>query len=200
MRTIGKVLLRGLAVLLPTVLTIFIIWWMANGTEKLLKDFIPTKGYYFPGMGLLAAVILVFLVGLLTYFALFRWVVKLIEAELNRIPLVKTLFGSIKDLMAFFPGSKKKPSMKKVVLADIGGAKIVGMVTREDFGELPEPMQREGEVLVYLPMSYQLGGFTMWMSRSSLQPVDMTVADAMRFAVTGGMSTTAASEKTQTDA
>jgi len=199
MRMIGKILLRGLAVLLPTALTVFIIGWIANGAETLLSRPILEKTFYFPGMGLLAAFVLVFLVGLLTYFTLFRWVVRLLEAELNRIPLVKTLFGSIKDLMAFFPGDEKKPSMKKVVLADVGGAKIVGMVTREEFEELPEPMQREGEVLVYLPMSYQLGGFTVWMPRSSVQPVDMTVAEAMRFAMTGGMSTTAVSEKRQTD-
>ena len=51
-------------------------------------------------------------------------------------------------------------------------------------------MRRDGEVLVYLPMSYQLGGFTVWVPKSSLTPVEMSIPEAMRFAMTGGMSTT----------
>jgi len=189
MRSIGRVLLRGLMVLLPTVLTVYVCWWLIQSGESLLGGIIP-KERYRPGMGLLAAVVLVFVVGLLTRLWLFRWVVDVIEGELNRIPLVKTLFGSIKDLVSFFPGQKTRPGMQKVVLAELGGAQILGIVVRETFVGLPEAFSREGEVLVYLPVSYQLGGHVVWMKASSLVEVKMSVPDAMRFAMTGGMSTT----------
>lgn len=194
MKTIGKLLLRGLAVILPSFVTIYVLWWAASGMESLLKDLVFEE-YYVPGMGILLGLGVVLVVGILAGLWVFSALGRLLERLLERIPLVKTLYGSMKDLMAFFPSDKKKPSMKSVVLAHVGGAKIVGMVTREDFSELPEAMRREGEVLVYLPMSYQLGGFTVWMPRSELTTVDMTVAEAMRFAVTGGMSTTTAAAK-----
>ncbi|HUU42476.1 MAG TPA: DUF502 domain-containing protein, partial [Planctomycetota bacterium] len=167
MRTIGKLLLRGLVVILPTFITLYVLWWIGSGTERLLMDLIPVE-HYWPGMGILLGLLVVLAVGCLAGVWLFSRLGRLLEQLLEHIPLVKTLYGSMKDLMQFFPGDKKKPSMKKVVLAEIGGMKIVGMVTRETFDELPEAMRREGEVLVYCPMSYQLGGFTLWMPRSAL--------------------------------
>jgi len=189
MKTIGKLLLRGLVVILPSFITLYVLWWIAAGTETLLKDLIPPE-HYWPGMGILLGLLVVLVVGILASVWVFSALGRLVEQLLEHIPLVKTLYGSMKDLMSFFPGDQKKPTMKNVVLAQVGDAKIVGMVTREDFEELPAPMRREGEVLVYLPMSYQLGGFTVWLPRTALTPVDMTVAEAMRFAMTGGMSTT----------
>jgi len=189
MRKLGKVMLRGLVVLLPTVLTIYLCWRIAAGTEAFLAGLIPER-YYIPGMGLVAAVGLVFLVGLFAQWWVLNAFFRLIEREINRIPLVKTLFGAIKDLMAFFPGQGGQPTMARVVMTEIAGRKVMGMVTREDLSGLPQAMQRKDEVLVYIPMSYQIGGFTLWIPREALTPVEMSIPEAMRFAMTAGMSTT----------
>ena len=204
MKTIGKIVLRGLVVLLPLLVTIYIVWWMVSGAEATLGAFLKRRlpeGVYFPGMGIIVGLVLMFIVGLLTglwvFNAVFRWA----ERQLSKIPLVKTLYGSMKDLMGFFPGAKdgKKKGMEHVVLVTVGGMRFIGMITREDFDDLPEGLRGEDEVLVYLPMSYQLGGFTVWVSRSATKHVELTVAEGMRFAMTGGMSTAEPSSQAPTE-
>jgi uncharacterized membrane protein len=61
-------------------------------------------------------------------------------------------------------------------------------VTREDFSSLPGKLGASDTVGVYLPMSYQIGGYTVFLPRSAIEPIDMSVEDAMRFTLTAGMS------------
>jgi uncharacterized membrane protein len=93
--------------------------------------------------------------------------------------------------MGFFGGSDKG-KFNKVVMVSLGGtgARILGLVTREDFGSLPAGIGGDDRVAVYLPMSYQVGGFTAIVPRSAIEQVEMSMEEAMRFAVTAGMSTT----------
>ena len=183
-----RVLLRGLALVLPVVLTIYVLCWVGAKAESVLGDLIP-QAYYEPGMGIAAGLVLVFAVGILTSFWLFDWLFAWAERQISRIPLVGTLYASIKDLAGFLPGGRKGPGFKEVVVANIAGSRLIGMVTREDFSDLPKALHGKDEVLVYFPMSYQLGGFTVWVPRSAVTTVDLTVAEGMRFAMTGGMST-----------
>jgi uncharacterized membrane protein len=111
-----------------------------------------------------------------------------LEEVLNRIPLVKTVYGAVRDLMSLFSkaGSRK---FSKVVMVKFPGleARLVGFVTIEDFAGLAVAAA-PGEVAVYLPMSYTIGGYTVLLPRSCLTPLDMSLEDAMRFVVTAGMS------------
>ena len=70
-----------------------------------------------------------------------------------------------------------------------GTGSRVGLVTRSDFSDLPPGIGEEGEIAVYLPMSYQIGGFTVIVPRSAVRKVDISTHRAMGFIVTGGMST-----------
>jgi uncharacterized membrane protein len=69
---------------------------------------------------------------------------------------------------------------------------LIGFVTREDFTTLPAGLGGADVIAVYLPMSYQVGGYTVLLPRRLVEPVDMSVEDALRFAVTAGMSQVAA--------
>ncbi|MCH8503287.1 MAG: hypothetical protein LAT50_03080, partial [Ectothiorhodospiraceae bacterium] len=60
---------------------------------------------------------------------------------------------------------------------------------RTDFEGLPDKLGGKGEIAVYMPMSYQIGGYTLILPAEQVEPVDMTMDAAMRFAVTAGMST-----------
>ena len=188
MKRIAKVMLRGLALVLPIIVTISILCWAGVTAESLLGNLIPSE-LYRPGMGIAAGLVLVFVAGILTSFWIFDWLFAWVEKQISRIPLVGTLYASIKDMTAFFQGGKGGSGFKEVVIVEIGGSRLIGVVTREDFSGLPEALHGKDEILVYLPMSYQMGGFTIWVSRSALKSVDLTVAEGMRFAMTGGMST-----------
>lgn len=190
MKGFSKIFFTGLAAVLPVLLTVYILSWLAAKAESVLgssiKLLLPDR-WYTPGMGLLAGVVLIFLVGL----TLRAWVVRrffsLGEHLLNRIPLVKAIYGSIRDLMNFFGG--KDQGFSQVVLVRLGDTqmKLLGFVTREDFSDLPAGLAGDGIVAVYMPMSYQIGGYTVMLPRSAIEPVDMSMQEAMKFAVTGGM-------------
>ncbi len=192
MNTLGKLFLKGLAVMIPTALTIAILWWFAQGAEQilggLLKAFLP-RGWYVPGMGVLSGVAMTILVGLLTHVILFQKLFALGDSILNRLPLVKTIYSALKDFIGYLsPDSKVATS--KVVLVRIPGQDFeqLGFVTREDFSLLPIESTVEDPIAVYLPMSYQIGGYTLFLPRSCLTPVEMSFEEGMKLVLTGAVS------------
>jgi uncharacterized membrane protein len=192
MNTLGKLFLKGLAVMIPAALTLAILWWLARGAERvlggLLSAFLPA-GWYIPGMGLLAAVAITILVGLLTHVIVFQRLFAIGEAILARLPLVKSLYSAIKDFMAYF-SPDSKDAMSKVVLVQLPGQafELLGFVTREDFSRLPVQLSADDPVAVYLPFSYQIGGYTLFLPRSCLTPVDMPFEEAMKLVLTGAVA------------
>jgi uncharacterized membrane protein len=177
----------GLVTVLPIILTIAVILWVVRTIEGLLSIFIPHTAY-FPGFGLVAALVLVFLVGVLMEAVLFQRLMGWFDDLLKHVPLVKTIYGAMRDLMGMF-GRGGKPGFSKVVRIRWPNSEMetLGFVTIEDFTNLPLGVGPD-KVAVYMPMSYQIGGFTAFLPRSVLTPVDMTLEEAMRFIVTAGMS------------
>ena len=128
-------------------------------------------------------------IGVLLRIWLFRKVFSLGEALLQRIPGIKSLYGSIRDMVGFFDASKPREFDKTVMVALADEkVRLMGLVTREDFTDLPEGIGDEQTVAVYLPMSYQLGGFTVMVPKSKIRPVEMKVDEAMQFVLTAAVS------------
>lgn len=192
MNTLGKLLLKGLAVVIPAALTLAILWWLAKGSEQLLggllAKYLPA-GWYIPGMGLLSAVAITILIGLLTHVILFQKLFAVGDAILNRLPLVKSIYSAIKDFMDYLSPDSKE-AMRKVVLVKLPGQQfeLIGFVTREDFDTLPFELTVDDPVAVYLPFSYQIGGYTLFLPRAGLTPVDMSFEQAMKLVLTGAVS------------
>lgn len=193
MQQLGRIMLKGLAAILPAALTLYILYWSADNAEQFLgaviKVILP-DGWYLPGMGLLAGLVAIFLLGLALNAFLVRRLFQFGENFLNRIPLVKTLYGSVKDFIGFFAHQREREFNQVVtVQLEMGGVpmRFLGFVTRTQFRDLPEGIGYDGEVAVYLPLSYQIGGYTIMVPRSAVKPVDISMQRAMGFAVTGGM-------------
>lgn len=192
MNTLGKLFLKGLVITIPVTLTLAIIWWMAAGSERLLGDLLKAilpDGWYLPGMGLVSALVLIVLVGLLTHVLIFQKLFEWGEALLNRLPVVKTIYTALKDFIAYLsPGGTKQFS--RVVLVKLPGsdAQLLGFVTRESLLGLPLETGLEQAIAVYLPMSYMIGGYTLFLPRSAVTPVDMPFEQAMRLTLTGGVT------------
>lgn len=190
-RRLARTFFSGLAVVLPVVITVAVLVWLVEAAQSALAtlfQWFAPAGAYHPGYGLLIALVLIFGVGALMEAVLFRRLWRWFEEFLNRIPLVKTVYSAVRDLMTLFSqtGSRKFSRVVLVQLPDFPG-QLMGFVTVEDFAGLPfQPA--EGTVAVYLPMSYQIGGYTLFLPRSALTPLDMSLEDAMRFVVTAGMS------------
>jgi uncharacterized membrane protein len=194
MKRLGKIMFQGLVAMLPAILTLYIIYWLVRSAETvvgaMLKVLLP-DGWYLPGMGLIAGLVVTFLFGLALNAFLVRRLLGLSERLMNRIPLVKTLYGSLKEFIGFFT-AKRESQLNQVVTIelDVGGTplRLIGFVTRSDFSDLPAGIGGDGEIAVYIPMSYQIGGYTVIVPRSAVKPVDISIHRAMGFVVTGGMT------------
>jgi uncharacterized membrane protein len=192
MNALGKLFLKGLAVVIPVALTLAILWWVATSAERLmgaiLKFSLP-DGWYVPGMGLVSGLALIALIGLLSHVLIFQKLFNLGEAIFRRLPLVKTIYIAIKDFIGYLSPDKAS-EMGKVVLVQLPGQsfQVFGFVTREQFDDLPFSPAAEDPVAVYMPMSYQIGGYTLFLPRSSLTPLDMPFEQAMRLVLTGAVT------------
>jgi uncharacterized membrane protein len=195
MKYITRTFLTGLATVLPIVITFYLLVWLVVAGESILstvvRSILPEK-FYWPGLGVAIFVLLVFLVGLFmrTWVAqkLFSWG----EALLYRTPVVKMVYGALRDFSGFLTEPKEK-GLQQVVSVQLGGsdARLIGFVTRDDLSSLPQGIGGADTVAVYLPFSYQIGGYMVLLPRSSVQPVEMSIEDAMRLTLTAGISTKA---------
>jgi uncharacterized membrane protein len=185
-----KPVLQGLAAVLPLGLTAYLIYWLFSTAEayarKAILLLLPAE-YYFPGLGILTALATLFAVGILVNAYGIRYLVQLSDRLFNRIPLVKSIYGAIQDTTKVFSLTEKR-ELKTVVSFDAGnGSELIGFITGEHAGKKLFGNGNE-KVGVYLPMSYQIGGFTVYIERSKLKPLDIGVEEAMRLAITGGAS------------
>ena len=194
MRKIFALTMSGLVTVLPLALTVYVIWWLVNTVEgwlhrALIALRIVRPENYWPGLGLITGFFLLLAVGSLVNAYAGRIFLKYWDDLLGRIPFVKTLYGGFRDVVSLLPsGSGEKRDLQRVVLAHFGDVHAIGFVTRED---VPAALQAHGGgdwVTVYFPMSYAFGGYTLYLPRDRIQPLDISVEDAMRLAITAGLT------------
>ena len=188
-KSISTTLITGLITLLPIVLTAYFLYWLAISSEEVLGQALRwalPEVVYFPGLGTIAGLIVIFFVGLLMKAVLVRQVFALGESILFRLPIIKTVYRAIRDFFDFF--SPKKENFGRVVIVNFHGKEVIGFVTQENPARLPEAFRNRDSVLVYLPMSYMIGGYTLLVPREDVKPCKMSMDEAMRFALTAGIT------------
>jgi uncharacterized membrane protein len=188
MKALGGILLKGLVTILPIGLTIYFVYWLGITTESLLSK--PLKlvigDAYWPGMGLVTGFLLLFVVGLAVNAFLVRRVLGFGEELLLRVPVVKTVYSAIRDMTRLVNTDKKKGDLDRVVTVETPLGKLIGFVTQEHANTLGIG-GGDDLVAVYLPMSYQIGGYTVYLPRSKVTETDLSVEQAMRIVLTGGV-------------
>ena len=186
MKTLSKIFIQGLFAILPIVLTIAIIVWLITTLEtylsKLLLLVMPASMYW-PGLGLILGVVLIFGLGLLIKFYLGQLIIKGLNRLMERIPVVSAVYNAFSDMVRFLSPSKKEELQKAVLVEVQKGAEVIGFITSEDV-ELGE---RSDLIAVYIPMSYQIGGFTLFMPREKVKELDMSPSEAMKKVLTASM-------------
>lgn len=185
-----RLFLKGLATIIPIALTLLIVFWLAGlaegGIGAVIRWALPDD-LYVRGMGLVGGIGIVLAIGLLSQVYLFRKLIDLGEALLDRLPLIKPVFRATKDFVEYFSGDGGRKFDQAVLVRhpDLKMA-MVGYVTREDFSDLP--FGEDGEVAVYLPLSYQVAGYMIIVPKDWLEPIDMPFDESLRFVLTAGMS------------
>lgn len=189
MNSITTTFLRGLGAVLPIALTIWIVIWLARSTEALLRPiflFLVPERYYLPGLGFVLGVVIIYAVGFLVQSFVIGRLWESIQRLFERVPLVKTVYSALNDFFEFF--SRRPGEAATVVSVDLFGneTRLIGFVTDTAPRALAEPGM-DPQVAVYLPLSYQIGGYTLLVSRSRLTRLDIGVEDAMRLVLTAGI-------------
>ncbi len=203
MKFLSRNFLAGLLAILPVVLTLYLLYWFAVTAEtalgRVIRLFLP-ETMYWPGMGLAAALLVVFSLGLLMHAYVFRRLFASVEGLLYHMPLIKSVYRAIHDFFDYFSPSRKR-EFEQVVAVNIGdsGMQVIGFVTQAIAEQLPEDLRGEDSILVYLPMSYMIGGYAVLMPRSAVRPVDMNIEEAMRFTLTAGVAGSFAHSRTGGD-
>lgn len=191
MRRLWNTFLKGLAAVLPVALTIYLVYWLGKTAEAFLGEplraLLPSD-HYWPGLGLIVAFALVLLAGILVDAYVVRRFIRFGESLLARIPIVKTIFGALKDFTRFLPAGGKARDLKRVVIWRLGSARLVGFVTEEQISERLLKSAADEYVAVYFPMSYQIGGYTLYLPKAELQETDLSVEEAMRLVLIGGVT------------
>jgi uncharacterized membrane protein len=192
LRSISRTFLTGLITILPVALTLYLLYWLVVSAEAALGGMIRLvlpENLYWPGMGSIAGLVIVFLVGLLMHAYVVRRLFAWGEQILYRLPLIKSVYGAIRDFLNYFSPDKKN-EFEQVVAVSIGdtGMQVIGFVTQAVPEDLPEDFREEGSILVYLPLSYMIGGYAVLMPRSAVRPLDMSMEEAMRFTLTAGVT------------
>jgi uncharacterized membrane protein len=194
MRKIFALTMSGLVTVLPLTLTVYVIWWLVNTVEGWLRHALIALGlvrpeHYWPGLGLITGFFLLLAVGSLVNAYAGRLLLRYWDDFLGRIPFVKTLYGGFRDVLSLLPsGSGEKRDLQRVVLARFGAVHAIGFVTREDVPGALEVHGGRDWVTVYFPMSYAFGGYTLYLPRDHIQALDISVEDAMRLAITAGLT------------
>lgn len=172
-----KNFLRGLVIVVPIALTIYIVYEVFIRIDRLLPYHLP------PGVGFLALIAAIVLLGAIASNFVVRRFLRLTDAIFTRAPLVRLIYASLKDLLEAFVGDKKRFD-RPVTVALSDDVRTLGFMTQDDLAFLSLP----GEVAVYMPFSYSMSGCVVVVPKSRVAPIAADSASVMALIVSGGVS------------
>jgi uncharacterized membrane protein len=188
---------QGLIILAPMVITIWAVVSLFNFVDSILPNLLHTLfpnwigvdqyGYpkRIPGLGFVIVIAIVFMVGYVSSLFIVARLVDLFDKILERTPGIKIIYSTLKDFFEAFAGNKRK--FDKAVLVSIESSDIwqVGFITQQEVAEFG----LSEYVAVYLPQSYAFAGHLYFVKRDRVRLLtDISSADAMKFAISGGVT------------
>ena len=191
MKKLYKYFFRGLITILPVALTLYVLYIFLAWTESLALWILrPLIGsFYIPGMGLVFGVASIVLIGYLVSKQGVRRLLSFAELPFTNLPVVKSIYSSLKSFADYFSPAGAEGGQSVVILRMPGSEmEIVGLVTRRSFADLPDGFLPGNRVAVYLPMGYMIGGYTVFVPTQWVQPIAMSVEEAMRSSLIAWMA------------
>ncbi|TWR31424.1 DUF502 domain-containing protein [Mucilaginibacter pallidiroseus] len=183
--------IKGMLVVVPLGAAFFLIFWAISSIDNALNisdlfwaNSKTGKPVYIPGLGILNVIVIIMVAGILVTNVVTDPIKNWFHRWLNRLPIFKFLYSSIKDLTEAFVGDEKKFNEPVLVEVNEFGLKKIGFLVQKDLAMLDMP----GEVAVYFPYSYSFAGQVVIISANKIKPLNITAAEAMKFVISGGVS------------
>jgi uncharacterized membrane protein len=180
--------LSGILVVIPIVITILVLKAVFTFLDELLLPYLqPQLGYWVPGIGIIIIIAGIYLVGLLVTNFIGRKFVHLGERLLLNIPIAKSIYGSVKQIIETF-SFKEDQSSKKVVMVEYPKESVwsIGLIN----GEITHPDSNEKlyNILVIAAIN-PTSGFFILVPQNKVVHLNITVEEAMKWIVSGGIVT-----------
>lgn len=172
-----KNFLRGLVVVVPIALTVYLLVQAFTAVDRLL-------GLATPGLGAAIIIAAIVAIGFLAGNFVGRELFGLTEKIFTKAPIVRLVYAAIKDLLEAFVGEKRRFDRPVVVTLTDGGPRVLGFVTQDDLSSLG----MTAEVAVYVPFSYTWDGCLLLVAREKVEPLAADSASVMSMVVSGGVS------------
>ena len=191
MKRIYQYFFRGLITALPLGLTVYLLYTFLTWAEHIAMWWVrPIIGdFYIPGLGLVLGLGGIVLLGYLVSHKHIYKLLSLVEFPFTNLPVVKSIYSSLKSFADYFAPHKKGNAQQAVTLKIPGHAlEIIGLITRQNTDGLPGGFIQGDRVAVYLPMGYMIGGYTVFVPRDWLVPIDMSVEEVMSASLFAWMS------------
>lgn len=200
MRVIIKSLLAGLAIVLPLVITIELLRWLLHTVETqlspLLQLVLPAQ-WYLPGMAILSFVLLCIVVGYSSRWPSFNWVWQLPGKIMMKLPGTKQIYGMLQDIIDLMSGKNFTDGSVVMVKLPSSEIELIGIITKQG-GQADDRMSSlmdEAQLAVFIPMAYNVGGYTIIIPRSCTRNIDMKPAEALQLVLSGGLGSNKAPGK-----
>lgn len=189
-KTLLNYLIRGLLVVVPIALSVFIVVWAVTTVDSWINvnNFLgvdPKTGASrnIPGLGLATVLGIILLAGVVVTNLVTEPVYNWFQRMMKRLPLINFIYSSIKDLTEAFVGDDKK--FNQPVLVEVeAGVKKIGFLTKTDL----EMIGLKDEMIVYFPFSYSFAGQVYVIHKDRIKPLDLNAAEAMKLVLSGGVS------------
>lgn len=195
MKTILRNFVNGILTIVPIILVVYVVYKTFMFLDSILGNVLRPymEEDYIPGIGLLATIVLITLLGWMSTKFFTGTVIRIIDRLLEKIPIVKTIYSVIKDTFHSFLGEKK--SFSKVALITIPGTDIksMGFITTEDVEGFYNPLK--DYVAVYIQQTFQVAGVTLLIPKDQVEIIDVKPEDAMKFILSGGMTSKTEKQK-----
>jgi uncharacterized membrane protein len=176
MRFLLTYFVRGLLVLTPLAVTVAVVWWVLRTIDGWL-------GIPIPGAGIAATLALIVFVGFLASTVITRSILRTVDQLLNRLPFVRLLYNSTRDLMGAFVGTQRRFDRPVVVTLE-PHVRVFGFVT----GGASSFVGAEGLVAVFCPQSYNFAGQLLVVPEDRVSPLTSPAADVLAFVMSGGVT------------
>ena len=185
-----SIFIKGLLTVLPIAITIYLLVWLislfGDSVNHILKALVPSLAN--TGLSFVIGIVVIFVIGLLVNMWIGQQLKSWVDKLLNRIPVVSDIYTSIKSLSDYLGGNSQLKSADQVAMVNFAGVEVIGLVTRSDMQGAPKGMATSKDtVAVYLPMSYQVGGYTVYVAKKAIRPIEMKKKDALRWTLMAGV-------------
>lgn len=200
MNIVVRSLLKGLAIVLPLIITIELLRWLLTTIESVLAPVVQLlipASWYLPGTAILCFVIACAVIGFSSRWAGVNWLWQLPGKVLMKLPGSKQIYGMLQDLIDVMAGKNFSDGSVVMVKLPSSEIELIGIVTKQG-GQAEDRMSslmQEEQLAVFIPMAYNVGGYTIIVPRSCTRSLDMKPAEALQLVLSGGLGSSKAPGK-----